>query len=121
MCLKHLSHPNISLLIATGTLITERSCIDPSGPDPGTRLPPRMFDGKAIIRRGMKNARSRHKGGRKPGNALPCGVILLTAAPKRSSPEIDHILTKRIEAIGIGWYRVIYRLVSYRLAFIPLL
>ena len=69
----------------------------------------------------MKNARSTHKGGRKPGNALPCGAILLTAAPKRSSPEIDHVLTKRIEAIGIGWYHVIYRLVSYRLALIPLL
>ena len=80
--------------------------IDPSGPDSGTRLPPWVFDGKAIIRPGMKDARSGQKGGRKPSHALPRGVILLTAAPKRPSPEIDHMLTKRIEVpivVTIPW------------------
>jgi hypothetical protein len=65
---------------------------DPSEPDSGTGLLPRVWDGEAHIRPGLKDARLREPVPRYLRDAIPSATVLLTAPPKRAPPDVAHIM-----------------------------
>src|SRR5262249_1309169 len=71
------------------------------------RLPPRVWNGKAIARPGMENDRFREKVFRQLRHPCPRDPILLTASPQRAPPEVSHMLPEHAECTRIGRHRVI--------------
>ena len=68
---------------------------DPDEPNSSIRLLPWVFDGKALIGPGMKDARSGKPVVGQFRHPLPREAVLLAAAPERSTPEVDHIMPER--------------------------
>ena len=82
---------------------------DPSVPNSGTRLPPWVFDGEAVSRPGVQDTRLWEPVVRDLLNPVPLSFILLTASPKRTPPEIDHVVTERTQGPSVGRYSVIIK------------
>src|SRR5260370_16643516 len=71
------------------------------------RLLPWVSDVKAIVRPRMKDTRRGKPVGDQFRHAFPCEPIFLTAPPKRSSPEIGHIMPERRERPTVCRNRVV--------------
>jgi hypothetical protein len=67
--------------IAVGTSLLSAPRTEPSGPHSGTRLPPRVFDGEALLGPRMKDAGPGEKVIRQLRDPFPGRVVLLTAPP----------------------------------------
>src|SRR5690242_7100892 len=80
---------------------------DPSVPNSGTRLLPRVLDGKAHVWPGMKDpGRGEIIVGylQDPFSRRP---VLLTAAPKRAPPQVDDMVAERCECLTVGRHCVV--------------
>ena len=62
-------------------MATSLAAPEPSGPHSGTRLPPRVFDGKALLGPRMKDAGPGEKVIRQLRDPSPGRAVLLTAPP----------------------------------------
>src|SRR4051812_22213966 len=80
---------------------------DPSVPHSGTRLLPRVFDGKALIWPGMKDPGLGEKLVGHFQDPLPRRSVLLTAAPERTPPQADDMEPEGSECLDVGRHRVI--------------
>jgi hypothetical protein len=80
---------------------------DPSEPDSGTRLPPWVFDDKAIQRRRMEVSDSGEKFVDQFRDPRPGHAILLAAPLKRASPEFDDPVAERRKGPTVGLHRII--------------
>jgi len=63
----------------------------------------------------MKDARERQVGRRQPRDSIPRRPVLLAAAPKRSPPEFRDVEAKRVQALGIGRYRMVREVPAHHL------
>src|SRR4029453_15195049 len=81
--------------IAVGRASLSAPRTEPSGPHSGTRLPPRVFDGEALLGPRMKDAGPGEKVIRQLRDPSPGRAILLTAPPERAAPEVDDPKTER--------------------------
>jgi hypothetical protein len=59
------------------------------------RLLPRVFDGEALVRPWMKNARRGKPVGDQLRHPVPRKAVFLAAPPKRTTPEVGHIMPER--------------------------
>jgi hypothetical protein len=64
----------------------------------------------------MKDARRRKPVIDQLRHAFPCESISLAAPPKRSSPEIGHVMSECRERPAIGWDRIVGEVASHYLA-----
>jgi len=64
-------------------------------PPAGTRLPPRVFDGEALLGPRMKDAGPGEKVIRQLRDPSPGRAVFLTAPPERAAPEVDDPKTER--------------------------
>jgi hypothetical protein len=70
---------------------------DPSEPNSGTRLLPRVSDGKAHTRPGMKDPRSGEKVVDQLRHSRPHQVRLLTAPAEAAVPEDGDVVAERAD------------------------
>src|SRR4051794_21224309 len=70
---------------------------DPDGRDYRIRLPPRVSDGEASLRPGVKDVRLGEPILGQLRDPQPCRAVLLAPAPKRASPEIGHVVAEGLE------------------------
>jgi len=80
---------------------------DPDEPNSSIRLLSWVFDGKALIGPGMKDARSGKPVVSQFRHPIPREAVLLAAAPERSTPEVGHVMPKRRERPTVCGYRII--------------
>src|SRR6195256_2891860 len=80
---------------------------DPDGPDSSIRLLPWVFDGEALIGPGVKDARRGKPGVGQFRHPIPREAVFLAAPPKRSTPEVGHVMPERRERPAICGYRII--------------
>ena len=76
-------------------------------PNSGIRLLPWVFDGKALIRPGMKDARSGKPVVGQLRHPIPRKAVLLAAAPERSTPEVGDVMPERRERPTICGYHIV--------------
>ena len=69
---------------------------DPDGPNSGIRLLPRVFDVKAHVGPRVKDVRLGEPVIGELRHTLPCEAVFLAASPKRSSPEVGHVVPERM-------------------------
>jgi hypothetical protein len=74
-----------------------------------------VFDGKTPIGPWMKDSRLREPGIRDPLDARPRHVILLTAAPERTPPEVNNVVSERTECSRVRWYCVVRKVSAHHL------
>src|SRR6516225_8244892 len=71
------------------------------------RLPPRVFDGEALLGPRMKDARPGEKVIRQLRDPSPGRAVLLTAPPERAAPEVDdpkrNVPSDQM-LVGTAWY-----------------
>src|ERR1700751_574764 len=79
------------------------------------RLPPWMFDGEALLRPGVKDARPRQIVVREPRDPLPRRLVSLAAPPQRPSPEIHDAVTECLNCPDVRRHRVIRKVASTHL------
>ena len=85
--------------IAVGTLITERPPpTEPSGPHSGTRLPPRVLDGEALLGPGMKDAGPGEKVIRQLRDPSPGRAVL----GKLDAGAFEHMSSAPIDSRRLG-------------------
>jgi hypothetical protein len=80
---------------------------DPDERNSRIRLLPRVFDGKADARPGMKDALSREPIIGQPYHSFPHQAMPLATPPKRLGPEPNDVVTKGTERPIVGRYGVI--------------
>ena len=80
---------------------------DPDERNSRIRLLPRVFDGKADARPGMKDARSREPIIGQPDHSFPHQAMSLASPPKRLGPEPDDVVTKGTERPIVGRHSMI--------------
>src|SRR6516162_9870806 len=78
--------------------------MDPDEPNSSIRLLPWVFDGEALIRPGMKDARSGKPVVGQFRHPIPREAVLLAATPERSPPEVGHVMPERRERPTICGY-----------------
>jgi len=66
-----------------------------------------MFDGKSLVRPGMKDARFGEPVVGQLRRRLPCRAIFLTAPLERAPPEIGDMVTERRDGTPVGRHRVV--------------
>ena len=66
-----------------------------------------MFDGKSLVRPGMKDARFGEPVVGQLRHRLPCRAIFLTAPLERAPPEIGDMVTERRDGSPVGRHRVV--------------
>src|SRR6516165_729478 len=71
------------------------------------RLPPRVCDGEAIARPGVKDARFRKPVVRKLRHPCPRHPVLLTATPQRTPPEVDDVVPEHMQGTAVGRHCVV--------------
>src|SRR3954463_5380522 len=64
---------------------------------PRIRLPPRVSDGKALLRPRVKDARFGEPVVGDLGDPLPRRAVLLAASPQRASPEVDDVVVECLQ------------------------
>ena len=64
----------------------------------------------------MKDARGGQEVRREVSETIPGGVVLWAAAPKHTSPETFHMVTKRTETRDIGRHRVVGEVTAHHSA-----
>src|SRR5271169_2635720 len=69
---------------------------------PRIRLPPWVFDGKALTWPGVEDTRLREPIVCELPHALPLGVIPLAPPPQRASPEVNHMVAEGTQRPIIG-------------------
>jgi hypothetical protein len=93
--------------VAVGTRVSPRAPrTDPDVQLSRIRLPPRVCDGKAIARPGMKDARFWEPVVRQLRHSCPREPILLAATPQRTPPKIGDMVPERVQSTSVGWHRV---------------
>src|ERR687890_1089487 len=80
---------------------------DPSVPNSGTRLLPRVFDGEALVWPGMKDPGLGEKLVGYFQDPLPRRSVLLAAAPERTPPQADDMEPEGSECLDVGRHRVV--------------
>jgi hypothetical protein len=80
---------------------------DPDRPDSSIRLLPRVFDGEALIRPGMKDTRRGKPAVGQFRQPIPREAVLLAAPPERSAPEVGQVMPERRKRPTICGYRII--------------
>ena len=83
--------------LAPARMAASLAAPEPSGPHSGTRLPPRVPDGEALLGPRMKDAGPGEKVIRQLRDPSPGRAVLLTAPPERAAPEVDDPKTERAE------------------------
>ena len=66
------------------------------------RLLPRVFDVKAHVGPRVKDVRLGEPVISELRHTLPCETVFLAASPKRSSPEVGHVVPERRERPAVG-------------------
>jgi hypothetical protein len=93
--------------VAVGTGVSPRAPrTDPDVQLSRIRLPPRVCDGKAIARPGMKDARFWEPVVRQLRHSCPREPILLAATPQRTPPKIGDMVPERVQStrlVGTAW------------------
>src|SRR5499427_10328434 len=84
--------------------------MDPDVPNSSIRLLPWVFDGKALIGPGMKDARSGKPVVGQFRDPIPCEAVFLAATPERSTPEVGHVMPERRERPTICGYRIVSKM-----------
>ena len=87
--------------------IAGHPCTDPDERNSRIRLLPRVFDGKADARLGMKDARPREAVIGQPDHSFPHQAMALVSPPKRLGPEPDDVVTKGTERPIVGRHGMI--------------
>src|SRR5450631_1359834 len=77
--------------------------------DSRTRLPPRVFDGKSLIRPGMKNARRGEPLLSEPFGLFHERPVNLATTPERAVPEHENAKSKRRESADVRGNGVIVK------------
>jgi len=80
---------------------------DPCEPDSGTRLPPRVHNGKAPLGPRMKNARSGQPGLQEPRHPLPSSPRSLAPAHQCALPELSDAYPEDHQGPIIRRHRVV--------------
>ena len=94
--------------VAVGTRVSP--CAPRTDPDvqlSRIRLPPRVCDGKAIARPGMKDRRFREPVVHQLRHSCPREPILLAATPQRAPPEIGDMVPERVQSTSVGRHGVV--------------
>src|SRR5262249_22029202 len=94
-------------LIAVGTPLPNAPRTDPYVRNSRIRLPPWVFDGKPLMRPGVKDSRFRQPGVGQPRYPRPRRPIFLAAPPKAASPQIGHVKAEGARRSTIGGQGVI--------------
>jgi hypothetical protein len=71
-----------------------------------------MFDGEALLRPGVKDARSRQVVVRKPRDPLPCCLVSLATPAQRTPPEGYDAVTECLKRPDVRRHRVIREVAS---------
>ena len=66
-----------------------------------------MFDGKSLVRPGMKDTRSGEPVVDQLRHGLPCRAIFLTAPLERAPPEIGDMVSERHDGPTVGRHRMV--------------
>ena len=75
--------------------------------DSGIRLLPRVFDGEAFLRPGVKHMGWWQPLSGQPVDPCPGHSVLLTAPLQRAPPQIDDVMPICPNRVGVGRHRVI--------------
>jgi hypothetical protein len=99
--------------VAVGKWVTP-----PPGTKPGVRnyrtgLPPWMFDGKSILRPGVKDLRLGEPSCHAPIKALPCVAVLLATAAQSAEPEPSYFPPEVGERTEVGRNPVIGKIATH--------
>src|ERR1700693_2041399 len=90
-------------LVAVGTCISSHAPrIEPYVRLSRIRLPPRVSDGKALARPGVKDDRFREPGVHELRDPLPGAPILLAATPQGAPPEVGDMVPERVQCLTVG-------------------
>ena len=91
----------------TSTRLQGATRTDPYEPNSGIRLLPRVFDGKAHMWPGMKDARLREPVVGQPRHPFPREAVFLATTPKRAVPEVGHVMWNALSARAVCRNRVV--------------
>src|SRR5271155_6041313 len=80
---------------------------DPSKPDLGTRLPPWVFDVKALVGPRMQDAAAWEPVVNEAQHPLPRHAGSLAAQGKHTLPEDRHVVAERRKCPHVGWHCVV--------------
>jgi hypothetical protein len=94
-------------MIAVGTPFTGRPRTDLYVRHSRIRLPPRVFDGEALLRPGMKDARLGEPVGGQLLQPIPRDAAPLAASSQRAAPESDHMVPEASQRPIVGRDRVV--------------
>jgi putative transposase len=103
-------------MFAVGTFIAERPRTDPSGPNSGTRLLPRVSDGEAHIRPGMKDPWLGEKVIGKLRHPRPHQPCLLTAPAETPVPENGDVVAECADRRAVRRHGVVSEIAGDDLA-----
>src|SRR5262249_53565028 len=79
------------------------------------RLPPRVGDGEALLRPGVKDARLWNEGVGEGGGSRPCRLIAVAAPMESAVPVARDMVAERREGLVVGRHRMVAEEPSHHL------